>query len=77
MRRKTVWKEVPEVGDKVKAYVTHPLVTILGVREYNGVYTEYFTHFIKFWSPITHSEIEGCWPIAGDCTVYLDELEDG
>ncbi len=77
MKRKTIRKEVPEVGDKVKAYVTHPLVVITGVREYNGVYTEYFTHFIKFWSPITHSEIEGCWPIAGDCTVYLDELEDG
>ena len=75
IKRKTVWKEVPELGDKVRPYVTQPLVIILGVRPYDGRYTQWFTHFIRFWSPITHSEIEGCWPMAGDCTVYLDELE--
>ena len=76
MKRKTIRKEVPEVGDKIRAYVTHPLVVILGVRPYDGLYTQWFTHFIKFWSPITNSVIEGCWPVGGE-VVYLDELEDG
>ena len=74
MQRKTIRKEVPEVGDKIKAYVTHPLVTITGVRAYTGRYTQWFSHFIKYYSPICNKEIEGCWPVGGEW-VYLDELE--
>ena len=75
MQRKTIRKEVPEVGDKIRAYVTHPLVTITGVREYTGRYPQWFSHFVKYYSPITHTEIEGCWPKGGE-KVYLDEWEN-
>lgn len=70
-----IWKETPEVGDWVRAYVTKPPVRVLGVRPYTGRYPEFFTHFIRFWSPITKSEIEGCWPLGGACWVLTVDFE--
>ena len=77
MQRKTVWKEVPEVGDMVRAYVTEPLQTITEVRPYTGKYPQWFTHFITITSPITPSgRVKGVWPLGGACWVYLDEWEN-
>jgi hypothetical protein len=68
-----VWREVPEVGDKIEAYVTYPPVRIVRVRPYTGRYTKYFTHFIKYVSPMAMSGfVEACWPMAGACWVVGD-----
>ena len=67
-----IWKKVPEVGDKIRPYVTHPPQTIMEVRPYTGRYPQYFTHFITFTSPITPSgRVEGVWPMAGACWVEV------
>lgn len=65
-----IWKKVPEVGDKIRAYVTHPLAVIMEVRPYTGRYPQHFTHVIRYTSPITGSRYsEACWPLAGACWV--------
>lgn len=72
MNNPRIWKKVPEVGDLIRPYVTHPLQTITKVSLYTGRYPEHFTHVIEYTSPITISgRAKACWPMGGDCSVYL------
>ena len=49
------FKTLPKKGDQVDMYITHPLQTVIEVFPYTGRYPEFFTHVMKYTSPITLS----------------------
>jgi len=49
------FKKLPKKGDKVKMYVTHPSQIVIHVTPYTGVFKQWFTHVMKYTSPITSS----------------------